>query len=140
VSKKVITTAHVEDGRLMVHNRGRFLDACLDFKGRFIIVAEKDTRSRSQNALLWLYNDIVANELGWTKEQVHEFTKSKIHLTHVSRIDKRTGEIIDESFPGSTHDLAKDDMALYIERYQRYWAEEGIVLPDPETHPVIETK
>lgn len=130
-----MTAAHMEGGTLKIHHERRFVDGCAGFKGTFRLWAEKDTRSLAQNALLWLYNSIVANELGWTKEEVHEFCKSKLNLVHRSRIDRVTGEIIDESFPGDTHTMPKDAMAEYIDRYVQFWSEQSIVLPDAEERP-----
>lgn len=126
--------AHWDEGerQLIVHNRRVFFEQCAKLKGEFRLSAEKATRSAEQNAFLWVLNTIVANDLGWEPEEVHDFTKSKIHLKHKSRVDLKTGEIIDESFPGDTHDLPKDAFSEYIEKFVRYWAEEGIILPDSE--------
>jgi len=133
LSKKVITTAHVEGGQLIIHHRGKFTDGCAAFRGRIRITAEKETRSIAQNGLLWLYNTIVSNELGWNQpEDVHEYTKSKINLHHRTFIDKKTGEIIDESFPGPTHTMVKDQMTEFLEKYRIFWAEKGIWLPSTE--------
>jgi len=122
----------MEGGELMIHHEGRFTAECAGFKGTFRLVAEKDTRSLQQNALLWVWNTIVGNDLGWEPEEVHEFTKSKVHLVHKTWTDKITGEIVDEAFPGDTHTLAKDAMSEYMEKFQRFWAEQGIVLPSSE--------
>lgn len=132
MSRKIVTTAHIESGKLVVHHKRDFLDRCAKVKGRGRLTFEKDTRSLQQNALLWLWETIISKEWGWEPEEVHEHNKDIYNRIHKMRIDKRTGELIDESFPGPTKTLPKDRFAVYMDRLQREYAQQGITLPSTE--------
>ena len=135
MSKKIYTTAHYEDGRVVIHHNGRFIDGCAKFKGTFRIIAEKDTRKLNQNALYWVWNDIIAkaNE-GWDAEDAHAVNKVDCNGKHITWIDKDTGEIKDRAIPQSTARLSIDAFGEFMERVQRYWSEHGIDLPGSDEY------
>ena len=130
--KRIIAAGRVDGGKLHLNARKTFEEQLREIEGQVVLTVQRSTRSLRQNDLLWVYNTLVGRELGWDPEEVHEFTKSKINLVHKTRLDKSTGELVDESFPGGTHDMAKDEFSDYLERYVSYWAVGGIVLQSPE--------
>ena len=132
MSKKVMARGCVEGGTLRIIHERDFLTALATFKGAVTVTVTRETRTSAQNALLWVHNTTVANALGWTPEEVHEYSKAKWNLVHKTHVNKKTGELIDSSFPGSTHDMPIDDFTGFLQRYVQGWAEEGIVLMDPE--------
>jgi hypothetical protein len=45
------------------------------------------SKTTKQNRLLWKWNTEIANHLGWTKEDVHEFLKEKFLLNILYEVD-----------------------------------------------------
>jgi hypothetical protein len=134
LSKRVLASGVVEGGKLMLSRRTHFDDSVArEFKegARVMVTVEKSTRTSRQNALLWFWNTIIAKDLGWDAEEVHEYDKGRIQLVHKTRIDRKTGEVIDVAIPRGTHDMSVDLFSEMMEEKQRLWAEEGIVLPSP---------
>lgn len=121
-------------GTVLISHRSRFdaqvSDTFTDGE-RVCITVEKSTRSIRQNKLLWVWNKIIGDELGLTPEEVHEYDKGRINPIHRTRVDRRTGEVVDMVIPRSTHDMPKDVFAEMMNTKQRLWAEEGIDLPSP---------
>lgn len=105
--------------------------------GRYIIeVNSYDRRTSPQNRYYFgLVIPIIQQgikDLGHdlTKDETHEFLKSKFNLIEV--VNKNTGEY--ELIPQSTTRLNKEDFSAYIEKIQRWSAEFlQIVIPDPGT-------
>lgn len=132
MSRRIVTSAHVDEGgALHVHHRDSFERRIAEqFKDKRVrVTVEKETRNLQQNALLWVWNTLLGNELGWTPDEIHEYTKSEINRKHKMVTDKRTGELVDAVFPGDTHTLTVDEFGEYLERYVQFWGEKGYSLP-----------
>ena len=92
------------------------------------VARHQKRRSLSQNNLYWKWVEIVAEETGNDKEDVHDVFKKKF----------LTGEVR-EVFDGhqvmrrSTADLNKSAMTEYMDRVSAFCATDlGIILPLPE--------
>ena len=134
MSKKIRARGVIEGGTLRIIHERDFLARLGEMKGSVSVTVERETRTMAQNNYLWAMNTKLANELGWTAEEVHEYSKSRWNQVHKTRVDKATGEIRDVSFPGTTHDKSIDAMAEYIDAFIRGWAEEGYSLESPEEY------
>lgn len=88
------------------------------------ITIKEDKRTNKQNKLWWSWMKIISNELGYTKDEIHEILKYKFLLRE---------EIID----GVTHKLVKSTSTLTKKEFNElttkvfYWSNNtlGINLP-----------
>ena len=134
MSKKIRARGVIEGGTLRIIHERYFLTRLGEMKGPVVIVVSRETRTEAQGNYLWACNTEIGDRLGWTKEEVHEYSKARWNQVHKTKVNKKTGEIEDVSFGGSTHDMPIDEMTAYIERYLQGWAEEGQVLESPEEY------
>jgi hypothetical protein len=86
----------------------------------------KKNRSLEQNALMWKWNTIIGDHLGYTKDEMHEEFMRKF-LPPVM-IDTMSGPV--EVY--STKQLKVKEMAEYLNHIERFAAEYAIVLPLPD--------
>jgi len=86
----------------------------------------KKNRSLEQNALMWKWNTIIGDHLGYTKDEMHEEFMRKF-LPSVM-IDTMSGPV--EVY--STKQLKVKEMAEYLNHIERFAAEYAIVLPLPD--------
>lgn len=94
----------------------------------------KSSRSIMQNRLWWLYVTILANELGYSKDEMHEICKFK--FLKKEKIDEKTGELF--QYIGSTATLGKGEFVDLVDSLIRWSAETfNIVLPLPNTQTEI---
>ena len=125
MSKKIRIKARVEDGKLIAQKGIEFSKIIKNLEGKEFyieIVEEKKGRSANQNAYYWSLLTIVGEELGYTKEEVHEAFKN-IFLTSY-----------DEKLPKvkSTTKLSTVDMEDYLQKIRVYCLTElNINLPLP---------
>ena len=86
----------------------------------------KKNRSLEQNALMWKWNTIIGNELGYTKDEIHEtFMRKFLPPVTVNTLDG-PAEVY------STKPLKVKEMAEYLNHIERFAAEYAIVLPLPD--------
>jgi len=125
---------HIKNGE--VQNKSqvkRLFDQLRD--GKWLIeIGQANKRSEQQNRYYWgLVIPLVQNgikDLGTelTKEETHNFLKSKFNYTEI--INKETGEYI--QVPRSTTILNKEAFSEYIAKIQQFSAEFlNVVIPDP---------
>jgi len=125
---------HIKNGE--VQNKSqvkRVFDQLRD--GKWLIeIGQANKRSEQQNRYYWgLVIPLVQNgikDLGTelTKEETHNFLKSKFNYTEI--INKETGEYI--QVPRSTTILNKEAFSEYIAKIQQFSAEFlNVVIPDP---------
>ncbi len=89
----------------------------------------KEKRTVRQNRLFWMYVTIIADELGYDKEEMAEIIKFKFLLTE--KVIEETGEVM--QYVESTTKLNKDHFRVFIDKIIRWSAEQfNIVLPLPE--------
>lgn len=129
---KYTITSHVDTCGKLSRNRKMLSETLLNFKGKDVeITIEKKRKKRSiqQNRLLWLYSTILANELGYSKYEMHEIVKFK--FLQKEKADEKTGEIF--KYVGSTATLTTTDFAGLINEIIQWAAETfSIVLPLPD--------
>lgn len=110
--------------------------------GKYILeINDYNRRSTPQNRYYWgLVIPIIQKaikDLGTelTKEEAHEFLKSRFNLSEIVNHD--TGEAI--SVPLSTTRLNKEQFGEYIEKIQRFAAEFLMIeIPDPGVQNTIQ--
>ena len=94
----------------------------------------KSSRSIQQNRLWWLYVTILAKELGYNKDEMHEICKYK--FLKKEKVDEKTGEVF--QYIGSTAKLGKGEFVELMDSLIRWSAETfNIVLPLPNTQTEI---
>ena len=85
----------------------------------------KRNRSLEQNSLMWKWYSIIANDLGYTTEEIHEEFMRKLLIP----ITMQTPSGIVEVY--STKKLKVKEMTAYLEGIERTATEMGIALPRP---------
>ena len=112
-----------------IEGRGELRRATETLNGEYCFIIEKLSASRTlrQNNWYWLCMTIIGNELGYTKEQIHEemirMFAPKIEITEID-----TGEV--REVGKRTSAMSKDEMMEYMDEIYR-WAtgEMGMELP-----------
>jgi len=88
----------------------------------------KVKRSDRQNRLWWAYMNLLSNELGYDKDEMHEICKFK--FLKREKVCEITGEIFE--YLGSTAKLTKIEFAEVTSQLIRWSAETfKIILPQP---------
>lgn len=109
----------------------KFVDTIKGFNGRLMVTVEKKRNNRSleQNRWMWACTTIMANELGYTKDEMHGILNYKF-LT-VEKVDENTGEVF--KYVKSSANLTTTEFSELMESMIRWAAETfEIVLPYPE--------
>lgn len=124
-----IFLGRVEKQKLQLQDHDEFKALIVSLDGKDIELTlrkKKENRTLNQNDLLWAINTLIANELGWEKDDLHEFFKEKF-----SPKKKITVKGVETIIPKGTSQFTKDEFSEYIERIKRFAAIElGIVIPD----------
>ena len=121
----------VKDNKLQNNVRLKIAQELPHFNGKRVeIIIRKLTKKRSlqQNKLWWLYVNILANELGYDKDEMHDILKMQINPKE--KVNEKTGLVM--IYGGSTKDLKVSEFMELIERLVRWSAENlNISLPMP---------
>jgi hypothetical protein len=129
--------SNVVDGKLQNNVRENIAKELKAFDGKRVVVTIekiKSKRSLQQNRLWWLYITIIANELGYSKEEMHEIAKMK--FLKREKVDENTGEVF--PYLTSTTKLNKSEFADLVNDLIRWAAEAfNIVLPLPNEQTEI---
>jgi hypothetical protein len=154
----------VKDGKLQKNTTQNILQELKHLEGKRVVVTiekQKSSRSLKQNNLYWVYIDILSQELGYSKDEMHELVKYKflklkrfisvvngksviLALEDGIYVDVSTGEIHDiekvEPYDksGSTKTLTKSEFIDFVDNLIT-WAKDflGITLPSPEEQQTI---
>lgn len=114
-----------------------------------IIRPYKASRSDQQNALYWMWNTVIGEELGYTKEEVHNLNRERFGIEILARISERWEkrlkkiETVKESMLrySEIQDAAKDihtprfDISMmreYLNRIDQWAMSMSISLPVPK--------
>lgn len=123
--------SNIKDGKLQRNISEQISNDIKAFEGKRIeikIQKLKSTRSIQQNRLWWMYVTIIAKELGYDKNEMHEICKYK--FLKKEKLDENTGEIFE--YVGSTAKLSRIDFVELIDGLIQWSAEVfSIVLPSP---------
>ncbi len=126
-----IFLGRIENQRLKLQDPDSFKSLIISLDGKEVELTlgkKKDNRTLDQNALLWAINTLIANELGWEKEDLHAYLKERFAPKRKITV-KGTETII----PKGTSQFTKEEFSEYIERIKRFAAiEMGIVIPDSD--------
>jgi len=106
----------LKGGELTFHDREEFIKAIKHIEGNFYLeLKEIGVRSPQQNNYYWSIVELLGNELGYTKREMHELLKVEFDIQ-------------------STKDLEVAEFAKFIEEIIRWSAIEfSIAIPDPKT-------
>jgi hypothetical protein len=154
----------VKDGKLQKNTTQNILQELAHLEGKRVVITiekQKSSRSLQQNSLYWVYIDILSQELGHSKDEMHELVKYKflklkrfisvvngksviLALEDGIYVDVSTGEIHDiekvEPYDkiGSTATLTKSEFIDFVDNLIT-WAKDflGITLPNPEEQQTI---
>ena len=97
-----------------------------------INLKELKLRSVSENKYYWgVVLDILSDELGHTKTEMHEILKTKF-LRDIAYIKKKNGEHLKVETSKSTTDLKTNEFEDYLSKIRNFAsAELGIWIPEP---------
>ena len=154
----------VKDGKLQKNTTQNILQELAHLEGKRVVITiekQKSSRSLQQNSLYWVYIDILSQELGHSKNEMHELVKYKflklkrfisivngksviLALEDGIYVDVSTGEIHDiekvEPYDkiGSTATLTKSEFIDFVDNLIT-WAKDflRITLPNPEEQQTI---
>lgn len=92
------------------------------------------TRSKKANAYYWaVVVKSLADDWGLDPADAHELIKQHCNSKTVEVLNKQTGEMEETVIAASTAGLNKQEWAEFIERCQRWAAEDfHVVIPDPD--------
>ena len=109
----------VKEGKLKLNNKRKFDDSLIEFEGKEVEIRIRErsaNRSREQNSLYWKWVDIMAKEIGYTKEEMHTLIKYKFLKRNVIDEDGVEQEIIK-----STTTLTSKEFSLFMNELL-YWS------------------
>ena len=122
---------HVTDsGELKIHNKSELLESVKMWKGKTGTVTfekKKSIRTIQQNRLWWAYVTIIANELGYRKNEMHEVLKFKFLKSEL--VNEKTGEVFE--YLRSTTALTKSEFGELVDSMIQWASEMNIILPTP---------
>ena len=88
----------------------------------------KSKRSLNQNALYWKWLQIIGDELGYYKDELHEeFIEAFSDIYTIKGLDGKP-----KQKRLRTSKMNVQQMSTYMDRIQQFAAEQGIMLPQPE--------
>ena len=118
--------AQIKDGKIIPDNITVFKSWLKKLEGKevqIIIEKRKNIRSLKANNYYWLLIELIAQELGYTKEEAHEAFKWMFLKKHNVKIPTVR----------STSDLDNEEFTDYIEKVKVFSAQElNMFLPEPE--------
>jgi len=123
----------VENGKLKLRSEDLFRTYIRGLSGlvSLLVQPRKKVRSLNQNNLYWVWLTVIGDEVGYSKEEVHDVFKHKYLKEYRQLVNQKTGEAVDCEFIRSTTSLNKKEMSEYMQKIDRDAAELGILLPDP---------
>jgi len=134
---KIETTGYTKDGNVFFRNQKQISKDILQSgwsEFEVTICKKSKHRSVSQNRWYWQCVTILANELGYSKDQMHEICKFKF-LKH-ELVDEKTGEVFE--YLKSTTELTTTEFSTLIESLIQWSAETfNCVLPYPNEQTTL---
>tara|TARA_R110002051_G_scaffold280089_2_gene341662 strand:+ start:2886 stop:3269 length:384 start_codon:yes stop_codon:yes gene_type:complete len=118
-------------GKLTLNNNRLFKDGLKEFEGKEVeirIRERSNSRSKEQNSLYWQWINILSNEIGFTKMEMHELIKYKFLKRNIVNDD------------GGEEIIIKSTTTLTVKEFNQlmndllYWSNDtlGINLPSYE--------
>lgn len=122
--------SQVTNGKLLEHVSKQIKNDLKAFEGKRVEIHIEKLRSKRsivQNRAYWLYVGILSDELGYSKDELHEVIKFK--FLKKENVFEKTGEIYGRL--GSTTELSKSEFASFIGELIRWASSDlGIILPE----------
>lgn len=117
-------TGKIVNGKLTIHNLPAFQKWYQSLKGDVDIIVRKRRKDRTlaQNAYYWVCMTIIAEELGYLPEEIHDTFKSMFLVDRTGRLPVIR----------STTRLNTMEFSEYFEKCAQEAARLDIVLPDPD--------
>lgn len=91
----------------------------------------KRNRSKAQNRLMWEWIGIISNDLGYSKEEMHDVFKVKFLEPKIIQ-DPSTGDTM--KVPGSTKRLNTKEFTEHLEKIEAFAQMMDIRLPKPDDY------
>ena len=118
----------IKMGKLTLNNNRLFKDGLKEFDGKEVeirIRERSNSRSKEQNSLYWQWINILSNEIGFTKTEMHELIKYKFLKRNIVNDD------------GGEEIIIKSTTTLTVKEFNQlmndllYWSNDtlGINLP-----------
>ena len=117
----------IENQKLRLTNEGKFKEFIADQKdGTYEITVKKWRKKRSldQNALYWVWLQVIAKDLGYDTEELHTSFKSMFLTDRSKKIP----------LVRSTTALNTLEFIQYLKKVEKEADELGIILPHSESH------
>lgn len=141
---KALFDGKVDNGKLIIYDQDALKRHYKQFEGNIVFISiEKAVRKRStaQNKYLWgVVYKTIHTELGWDEEDAHDFCKKEFNPKFITLTNKNTGEIEERQIAGSTAKMTTTDFMEYVEKIQRFFAEHGVAIPDPNQTEFIDSE
>ena len=140
MSNRVNLKGTVNKGRVMIKNESFFSELISQFEDKDIIISlkeEKKKRSDKQNDWYWgvaiptIQVDI-QNQSGeiYSKDDIHDWNLNKA-VKLKTEVKEMFGETIIIYRQKRTSKMNTKEFNNFKEKIQKYWAEMGIYIPDP---------
>lgn len=92
--------------------------------GRYLIEIHKWSRTLEQNSTMWLWNQIIGDELGYTKSEIHEILLDM--FAPVITFSDLNGKPKQRKLRSS--EMSVEQMSRYLDQIDRFAAEQSIIL------------
>ena len=129
----------VSNGIPMFYNQRLYIDTCKALEGQeFELIIVKKHKKPSTSTYGYYRAGIIrfCSQLaifdGWTEDEIHDYWQKEF-LSYPKIIYMPSGKPINKIITISTTVLNQDEMNEYIEKICRNLAEQGIIVPQPET-------
>lgn len=117
----------IEKGKLLFNNIKKFNEFINSQKDQIIEIRIRKWRAKrslQQNALYWMWLQIIAQDLGYDTEELHNSFRAMFLVDRDKKIP----------LVRSTTTLNKIEFTQYLDKIEREASELGIVLPKPEEY------
>lgn len=121
-----IWRGNVENGKLTLREPEKFKQYTSSLRGEIELILRKwrSRRSNSQNALYWMYLNLISEQTGNTEEDLHEIFKKSFLIPKIIKYKGQEVEV-----PKSTTELDKGQFVEYLSKIE---FETGIPVPDTD--------
>lgn len=128
--------ADAVDGKLTIHKKKLFDKYVASLKGLVSIEIKKRRAKRSlnQNAYYWKILEIIGDEYGIEKEELHDYFGAEYRSIKKVLTNKVTGEIFELDFIRSTSSMNKIEFGEYLDKVIAWAANMGIIILSPEEY------
>lgn len=134
MSQKTPYRLVIKDGKQNFIDRELFKTALESLKdGEYALHIKKKSKLRStqQNNYLWSLYTILAQSFGWDVEEMHDFLRARFLYT-IKEVGGDKYKVL-----SSTTKLTTKEFMEYIQKIQKFGAEHGVFLPNPDEYYLL---